>query len=164
MSLQIVRDIIAKMQAPSDDGSNKAPMREGDVSELILIDRESDLITPMLTQLTYEGLIDEIFRIRNSKSCFDLIIFFIFVVVVMLIDCASNLVTPRVIEEAYAAVWNTISDLLLFYNYYFHYYYHYYYHSREEYKHHVNIDFACTQIRLRWMATCSAGRSNVERK
>ncbi len=67
MSLQIVREIIAKMQAPSDDGSSKPPMREGDVSELILIDRESDLVTPMLTQLTYEGLIDEIFRIRNSK-------------------------------------------------------------------------------------------------
>lgn len=33
---------------------------------LILIDRTVDMITPMMTQLTYEGLIDEIFGIKNS--------------------------------------------------------------------------------------------------
>jgi len=31
-----------------------------------LIDRTVDMITPMMTQLTYEGLIDEIFGIKNS--------------------------------------------------------------------------------------------------
>ena len=34
---------------------------------LLLIDRNVDLITPLLTQLTYEGLIDENFKIENSK-------------------------------------------------------------------------------------------------
>lgn len=42
-----------------------------DVSEafdsLIVIDRRVDMITPLLTQLTYEGLIDEVIRIRHSQ-------------------------------------------------------------------------------------------------
>ena len=34
---------------------------------LIVIDRRVDMITPLLTQLTYEGLIDEIIHIKNCK-------------------------------------------------------------------------------------------------
>ena len=34
---------------------------------LLLIDRNVDLLTPLCTQLTYEGLIDEIYGIQNSK-------------------------------------------------------------------------------------------------
>jgi hypothetical protein len=34
---------------------------------LLLIDRNVDLLTPLCTQLTYEGLIDEIYGISNSK-------------------------------------------------------------------------------------------------
>ena len=47
--------------------------REGllDVSDafdsLIIIDRRVDMITPLLTQLTYEGLIDEVIHIKNCK-------------------------------------------------------------------------------------------------
>ncbi|KAJ4485667.1 Sec1-like protein [Lentinula aciculospora] len=33
---------------------------------LVVIDRRVDMITPLLTQLTYEGLIDELLGIRNS--------------------------------------------------------------------------------------------------
>eukprot|EP00093_Oithona_nana_P009395 09395.XXX_361247_360693_1 [CDS] Oithona nana genome sequencing. len=33
---------------------------------MIILDRQVDMITPLLTQLTYEGLIDELFGIRNS--------------------------------------------------------------------------------------------------
>ncbi|KAF0461713.1 Sec1-like protein [Gigaspora margarita] len=36
------------------------------VDSLIIIDRSVDLITPLCTQLTYEGLIDEVFNIRAS--------------------------------------------------------------------------------------------------
>lgn len=36
------------------------------VDELILIDREADCITPMCTQLTYEGLLDEVLGIKNG--------------------------------------------------------------------------------------------------
>ncbi|TFK26798.1 ATP binding protein [Coprinopsis marcescibilis] len=36
------------------------------IDSLIILDRRVDLITPLLTQLTYEGLVDELIGIRNS--------------------------------------------------------------------------------------------------
>lgn len=35
------------------------------IDSLIVIDRRVDMITPLLTQLTYEGLIDELIGIKN---------------------------------------------------------------------------------------------------
>lgn len=35
---------------------------------VIIIDREVDFVTPLLTQLTYEGLIDEMFGIQNNMT------------------------------------------------------------------------------------------------
>lgn len=35
---------------------------------IIIIDREVDFVTPLLTQLTYEGLIDEVFGVQNSQT------------------------------------------------------------------------------------------------
>ena len=43
------------------------------IDNLIIIDRESDFVTPLLTQLTYEGLIDEIYGIKNCTPCFQLV-------------------------------------------------------------------------------------------
>lgn len=40
-------------------------------SELILIDRAVDLVTPLMTQLTYEGLIDELYGINNNLLSLD---------------------------------------------------------------------------------------------
>ncbi len=37
-----------------------------EIDSLILIDRSTDLVTPLLTQMTYEGLVDEMFGITNS--------------------------------------------------------------------------------------------------
>lgn len=37
------------------------------IDNLLILDRVVDPLTPLLTQLTYEGLIDEIFGISNSK-------------------------------------------------------------------------------------------------
>jgi hypothetical protein len=60
-----------------------APAAQG-ISEkfdsLIIIDRRVDMVTPMLTQLTYEGIIDEFVGVSNSKAltshfnCFSLIL------------------------------------------------------------------------------------------
>ncbi|KAF8079084.1 Sec1-like protein [Lyophyllum atratum] len=36
------------------------------IDSLIVVDRRVDMITPLLTQLTYEGLIDELIGIKNS--------------------------------------------------------------------------------------------------
>lgn len=45
-------------------GSSSGVVSE--IDSLIILDRSVDLVTPTLTQLTYEGLIDEIFQIKNS--------------------------------------------------------------------------------------------------
>ena len=37
------------------------------IDDLFLIDRTVDPLTPLLTQLTYEGLIDEVYDIQNSE-------------------------------------------------------------------------------------------------
>ncbi|TFK77545.1 Sec1-like protein [Pluteus cervinus] len=39
---------------------------QGNIDSLIVLDRRVDMITPLLTQLTYEGLIDELVGIKNS--------------------------------------------------------------------------------------------------
>ena len=38
------------------------------IDNLLILDRTVDPVTPLLSQLTYEGLIDEIYGINNSKS------------------------------------------------------------------------------------------------
>lgn len=37
------------------------------IDSLIILDRHVDMITPLLTQLTYEGLVDEILGIKNCR-------------------------------------------------------------------------------------------------
>lgn len=37
------------------------------IEHLLLLDRSVDLLSPLVTQLTYEGLIDEIYGIKYSK-------------------------------------------------------------------------------------------------
>ena len=46
---------------------HKLNRRPPQIDAILLIDRSIDLISPMLTQLTYEGLLDEIFGIKNSS-------------------------------------------------------------------------------------------------
>lgn len=43
-------------------GSSTTPL----ISRAVLIDREVDIITPMMTQITFEGLVDEVTGIRNG--------------------------------------------------------------------------------------------------
>nr|XP_002120775.1 vacuolar protein sorting-associated protein 33A [Ciona intestinalis] len=40
------------------------------IDRLLIIDRTADLITPLVTQLTYEGLIDEAYGISNTSASF----------------------------------------------------------------------------------------------
>ncbi|RPD82254.1 Sec1-like protein [Lentinus tigrinus ALCF2SS1-7] len=53
----------ASPSAPSDSHLN-APSET--IDSLIILDRRVDMISPLLTQLTYEGLIDELIGIKNS--------------------------------------------------------------------------------------------------
>jgi len=60
---KLVVDMLLRMRKEmKEEESSKPP----EIDQLILIDRDIDLITPMCTELTYEGLIDEIFGITYS--------------------------------------------------------------------------------------------------
>lgn len=43
----------------------------GPLDEIVLLDREVDPYTPMCTQLTYEGLVDETIQIKNGSVTMD---------------------------------------------------------------------------------------------
>jgi len=58
---KIVIDQLENMRKEGPD-----PDCKPEIDTLIVIDRHVDLVTPMCTQLTYEGLIDEIFSINNG--------------------------------------------------------------------------------------------------
>jgi hypothetical protein len=53
------------MRLRAEMGDEKA-FEGNDIDGLIILDRNVDLTTPLLTQLTYEGLVDEVFGINNS--------------------------------------------------------------------------------------------------
>lgn len=42
------------------------------IDDIILIDRWVDPLTPLITQLTYEGLIDELIGIRYGKTAYNM--------------------------------------------------------------------------------------------
>jgi hypothetical protein len=54
---------------PGPEYGNKLP--SSSIEQLIIIDREVDYATPLLTQLTYEGLIDEFVGIHNNQANVD---------------------------------------------------------------------------------------------
>ncbi|KAJ9684668.1 hypothetical protein PVL29_016906 [Vitis rotundifolia] len=60
-----VADILNRMQA--EEPVNTSDMGMPEISTVILIDREVDMITPMCTQLTYEGLLDEFLHVNNGS-------------------------------------------------------------------------------------------------
>lgn len=59
---KLVCDLLLKRRKFQAQPSDKTPQ----ISQIILIDRRIDLITPLLTQLTYEGLLDEVFGINHG--------------------------------------------------------------------------------------------------
>lgn len=68
---KILADMLLRMRQESIIDSRTALYGVGQsqsIDSLIIIDREVDFITPLLTQLTYEGLIDEKFGIKNSTD------------------------------------------------------------------------------------------------
>ena len=56
-----------QMNNDRESDEKRAKAGESRFDSLIVLDRRVDMITPMLTQLTYEGLIDEFFGIKNCK-------------------------------------------------------------------------------------------------
>lgn len=59
-----VADILSRMQREQPGAAFGAGIPE--IDTLILLDRQVDLVTPMCSQLTYEGLLDEFLQINNG--------------------------------------------------------------------------------------------------
>ena len=71
-------DLLFRMrsEASAEESTSTSPSTFGmipsaSVESLIIIDREVDPATPLLTQLTYEGLVDEIFGIQHNQADID---------------------------------------------------------------------------------------------
>ncbi|KAJ9182999.1 hypothetical protein P3X46_006921 [Hevea brasiliensis] len=60
-----VADILSHMQ--TEEPVNSSDMGGPEINTLILLDREVDMVTPMCSQLTYEGLLDEFLHIHNGS-------------------------------------------------------------------------------------------------
>uniref|UniRef100_A0A7S0YFR1 Sec1-like protein n=1 Tax=Polytomella parva TaxID=51329 RepID=A0A7S0YFR1_9CHLO len=58
-----VRDMCSRMRREAPPGLLPA---SGRIQRAVFLDREVDLVTPMLTQITFEGLIDEVTGIRQG--------------------------------------------------------------------------------------------------
>ena len=63
-SHQRVLDMMMRKKREAADSENQVSPQ---IDTLLLIDRNVDLLTPLFTQLTYEGLIDELYGIHHSK-------------------------------------------------------------------------------------------------
>ncbi|EGZ77292.1 Sec1-like protein [Neurospora tetrasperma FGSC 2509] len=62
-------EILAGEEAAEGDKIGLSPSTTNE--SVIIIDREVDFVTPLLTQLTYEGLIDEVFGVQNNQADVD---------------------------------------------------------------------------------------------
>lgn len=72
-----VADLLSRMRQELLAGEDAADVAKTGLTpsttneSVIIIDREVDYVTPLLTQLTYEGLIDEVFEIQNNQTKVD---------------------------------------------------------------------------------------------
>lgn len=65
-----VWDLVKRLQRENNLEETFKNNQTTSIDQILLIDRSIDLITPLATQLTYEGLIDEIFGLNNTTACF----------------------------------------------------------------------------------------------
>jgi hypothetical protein len=63
-----VKDMLIKMRKENPVPLN--PASNSHIHRAILIDREVDPITPMVTQITFEGLIDEVTGIKHGSVAY----------------------------------------------------------------------------------------------
>ncbi|KAK7087752.1 vacuolar protein sorting-associated protein 33A-like isoform X2 [Littorina saxatilis] len=61
------KQVVDMMRRMRDEMGGREPQVLPQIDTLLILDRTVDLLTPLLYQLTYEGLIDEIFGINNTS-------------------------------------------------------------------------------------------------
>lgn len=66
--LRMRKEVDAEESSGLADTSMRGLLPSADTENLIIIDRDVDFGTPLLTQLTYEGLIDEYVGIKNNQA------------------------------------------------------------------------------------------------
>ena len=66
--LQTIADLMERMRVEMFGNSASARDIVPQIDAIVLLDRSVDLLTPLSTPLTYEGLIDEVFGIKHSES------------------------------------------------------------------------------------------------
>ena len=62
-----MQQVCSMMQKMWDELGDHSEEEHSQIDRLLIFDRSADLVTPLVTQLTYEGLIDEAYGINNSK-------------------------------------------------------------------------------------------------
>lgn len=70
---------------------------------LVVLDRKIDMITPLLTQLTYEGLIDELIGIKNCVSTLIIYLKVLMHIWLAHVELPTSLVSPPAPSPANAA-------------------------------------------------------------
>ena len=67
MKIQRLATLLTRQTPKAAKGSSSDPLLSSSpkIDSLIILDRRVDMITPLLTQLTYEGLVDELIGIKN---------------------------------------------------------------------------------------------------
>ncbi len=63
-------ELLERMRKEMFSNTSSAKELTPQIDAVVLLDRNIDLMTPLSTQLTYEGLIDEIYGINHSE-CVD---------------------------------------------------------------------------------------------
>ncbi|KAJ5173075.1 Sec1-like protein [Penicillium capsulatum] len=66
--LRMRKELDAEESSGLADPSARGLLPSANIENLIIIDRDVDFATPLLTQLTYEGLIDEYVGIKNNQA------------------------------------------------------------------------------------------------
>ncbi|EPS33408.1 hypothetical protein PDE_08370 [Penicillium oxalicum 114-2] len=69
--LRMRKEVDAEESSGLADSHARGLLPSADTESLIIIDRDVDFGTPLLTQLTYEGLIDEYVGIKNNQADVD---------------------------------------------------------------------------------------------
>jgi hypothetical protein len=67
MDIQRLATLLTRQTPKAANVSSSYPLLSSKIDSLIVLDRRVDMITPLLTQLTYEGLVDELIGIKNCK-------------------------------------------------------------------------------------------------
>lgn len=61
--LQLVKELMVRLL----DAEGRPRVSPGGIGHLFLVDRNTDYVTPLCTQLVYEGLLDDIFNITCGQ-------------------------------------------------------------------------------------------------